>query len=109
MITVTLCLAVFAVMAITGFTHYFYGPRSEKPLSDIAAYVFGVLPVIVAFGVVVVIDDPHGWLTVLDIVILFIAAAIFPVLGRALGAWQELQDYRHFQREERRHAEKNTI
>ena len=109
MITVTLCLAVFAVMAVTGFTHYFRGPRSERPLSGIAAYVFGVLPVIVAFGIVVIVDDTHGWQTVFDIVILFIAASIFPVLGRALGAWQELQDYRHFQREDRRYAEKNSI
>ena len=108
MISITFTVACLAVLAISTMAHLLLGPRSDHPVNGIWAYIIGVVPVLVAFGFVMMIDDPAPANAVATLVVLFIAAAIPPIMGRVWMDYQELQDYRTF-REEAKRAKKNSI
>ncbi len=108
MITVSLCLAAVAVAIITGIAHYLWGPRSQHPVTGVAAYISGTLPVFIAFaGVELWRTDIRPWQTIIDLAVLFVAASLFPIFGRVVADFQDLQDYR-FSRSEQ-HAKNDSV
>jgi len=106
MITVSLCIALFVLLAVYTFLHLFFGPRSEHPISGLWAYVAGVVPTVIAFSFVALIDRPQYWQAIVNLLLMFAMAAVPPVAGRLYAAWQELEDLR-FSRA--RHAESDSI
>lgn len=95
MIDSTLAIAAFILLWLSGALHILFGPGSQRHTEGLTAYAMGLGPILLAFAFVQLLSPAtSSTQPIVNLVVLVAAAAAFPVLGRLIAAWRELEDRR---------------